>query len=448
MQARTYYGPPGTGKTTTLLKLVEALTATYKPSEIAFLSFTRAAANEALKRMGVKRNDNVCTIHSLLFRKTGVSQQQVVNWAKIKAFSAAIGIPMTGGKATEGDDTIQEGDEYMSIYDYARATRVTPDRAYEDSDRPGTGAKFRYFHAGYENWKRENGFVDFTDMLTRYLDKPTPIGTKVVIIDEAQDLSPLQWVCIEHLLSSGVELAVIAGDDDQSIFQWGGADPHGMDKWTHAHKAEKIVLSQSYRVPESVFKVATDISSRITQRVQKEYRPRSAMGTVERVTRGNGVDRISAVADTLYLCRTTHLLKEIERDIIRRGLPYIKTGGMPGLLQNKWANGLRAKSRQDAGEPMDHDDLDAIDGLKTMPGWMSSYYDRVDLFAEPKLRLSTIHSAKGAEAYHVILNTGLTDRVARGMERDPDAEHRVFYVAVTRAEKHLDLIEGMDSYPI
>ena len=45
------FGPPGTGKTTTLLNMVdEALEAGTHPHQIAFLAFTRKAANEARDR--------------------------------------------------------------------------------------------------------------------------------------------------------------------------------------------------------------------------------------------------------------------------------------------------------------------------------------------------------------------------------------------------------------
>ena len=50
-----------------------------------------------------------------------------------------------------------------------------------------------------------------------------------VVLDEAQDLSPLQWQMIDKMLSfPQVEEVTIAGDDDQAIYEWAGADPHGM----------------------------------------------------------------------------------------------------------------------------------------------------------------------------------------------------------------------------
>ena len=69
------YGPPGTGKTTTLLDIVEKSIADgTKPEKIAFLSFTKKAAQEAIDRACLKFNLDernfpyFRTLHSLAFR--------------------------------------------------------------------------------------------------------------------------------------------------------------------------------------------------------------------------------------------------------------------------------------------------------------------------------------------------------------------------------------------
>ena len=59
----------------------------------------------------------------------------------------------------------------------------------------------------------------------------------------------------------------------------------------------------------------------------------------------------------------------------------------------------------------------------------------------PRIRLSTIHSAKGGEATNVLLLTDLSSRVYDSYQRNPDDESRVFYVATTRAKEKLVLVE-------
>ncbi len=75
-----------------------------------------------------------------------------------------------------------------------------------------------------------------------------------------------------------------------------------------------------------------------------------------------------------------------------------------------------------------------------MPWENSRYLKGVDIFAEPKVRLSTIHGAKGAEADQVVLLTAMGHRTWENMATDPDAEWRVWYVGVTRARHDLFIL--------
>ena len=60
---------------------------------------------------------------------------------------------------------------------------------------------------------------------------------------------------------------------------------------------------------------------------------------------------------------------------------------------------------------------------------------------QPRIRLSTIHAAKGGEADNVVLLTDITTRVYKNYQENPDDENRVFYVGITRTKKNLFLIE-------
>jgi superfamily I DNA/RNA helicase len=71
-------------------------------------------------------------------------------------------------------------------------------------------------------------------------------------------------------------------------------------------------------------------------------------------------------------------------------------------------------------------------------------YGRAGLTSEPRIRLSTIHGVKGAEADHVYLLTAMSRMVQQSLETEPDSERRVWYVGVTRAKQSLTLV-GMDN---
>ena len=98
------------------------------------------------------------------------------------------------------------------------------------------------------------------------MDECPPIDA--LFVDEAQDLSTLQWKMVD-VLRRKPSIQVFSGDDDQAIMSFAGADVEAFQKCTE----KKQILTQSYRVPEAVYEVANMISSRIVNRVPKEWKP-------------------------------------------------------------------------------------------------------------------------------------------------------------------------------
>ena len=66
------------------------------------------------------------------------------------------------------------------------------------------------------------------------------------------------------------------------------------------------------------------------------------------------------------------------------------------------------------------------------------------LSGSPRIRISTIHKAKGGEADNVALFLDSTKACMESL--DQDSEVRVFYVGATRTKKHLHLIESTGNY--
>jgi DNA helicase-2/ATP-dependent DNA helicase PcrA len=70
----------------------------------------------------------------------------------------------------------------------------------------------------------------------------------------------------------------------------------------------------------------------------------------------------------------------------------------------------------------------------------------IERCVNPSLEISTIHGAKGKEADRVYVCSALTDKLHRSIETKDD-EHRLFYVAVTRAREELFIIHDEDAGP-
>ena len=98
-QVEIIYGPPGTGKTTALLNIVEtALARGVKPERIAYLAFTRKAANEAIERAMAKFNLDedrfpyFRTLHSMAFKQLGIRRDEVMTDSHFKNLGKLLGV--------------------------------------------------------------------------------------------------------------------------------------------------------------------------------------------------------------------------------------------------------------------------------------------------------------------------------------------------------------------
>jgi len=104
-------------------------------------------------------------------------------------------------------------------------------------------------------------------------------------------------------------------------------------------------------------------------------------------------------------------LAQLKKALSPRGRDIFDVGDLKGLAKLGWEGAINV--------PLEHIQL----------------YKSVDLCEPPKVKVSTIHGAKGAEADKVILHTGLTQKTVDSMLTDKDAEIRVWYVGLTRVMK-------------
>lgn len=474
MQAYTIFGPPGTGKTTEILTRVSnIIKGGADEAGVFFMSFTKAAAQEALSRVGHGRSNTFSTIHSLCYRLTRVNYNAVVDFAKLRELASVTGVTITNRGVDEED--VGVGDIYLQIIGKAENLLVSYEEAYETSNRDGSYDEFIMFAQAYNEWKKTYGYVDFNDMLSRTLGPGIKFSASHLMIDEAQDLSPLQWKVIDRLIGLANPDEVHAcGDDDQALYRWAGADPHGLHEFEKRYNATRHVLSQSWRVPRRVHHVAHKIADCITRRVDKKYEPKDAEGEVNFGVDLQALD-LRHGENTMVLGRTHSVLKEVEDVMKAMQLPYTKNGGY-SLWSNRYAQSIRAVKKTQRREDPSDAEYKAL--LKTVnprhrqsveegdysvfrklswldildvPYNMISYYEAVDIELEPTITLSTIHGAKGKEADRVVLMTKLTPRIVDSMNRNnesADDEHRVFYVGVTRAKQQLDIIGDSDGYQV
>ena len=88
-----------------------------------------------------------------------------------------------------------------------------------------------------------------------------------------------------------------------------------------------------------------------------------------------------------------------------------------------------------------------FDALDDVPRIKSTYIRAVlrrnqKINHEPRIKLSTIHGAKGGEADNVMLLTDLSKKTDESYWFNKDEERRVFYVGMTRAKQSLNIIRS------
>jgi len=478
-------GPPGTGKTTTLLRIVEdALTRGVPPERIAYLAFTRKAAYEAQERAMLQfgfdeaRFPFFRTLHSLAFRELGLQRDEVMTDNHYRKLGKALGVEFRGiydedlGIHT-GDGL---GDKCSRIESLARVgLRSVEDQYHITSVNDLTLHAARQYDRSLRAYKKELGLFDFTDMLESY---NTELDIDICIIDEAQDLSSLQYKMAIKAASCAKEV-YIAGDDDQAIFGWAGAD---VNKFLNLSGDRKI-LPQSYRIPRSVHKLALNIVSRIKNRYVKPWSPRTDAGSVEYIADEQQID---FAKDGTWLCmsRSKYLLNRFRLSARQQGYAYLyngqnsleteetrailswerlRSGGKITLFEYKnMIQFLIEKPRlkkqdtyvfKDFGFP---DAAREFDWMRMLRGiapdereyLRSCLRNGEKFFEKPRITISTIHQSKGGEADNVAL---ITDMGKLSWENShKDEENRVWYVAVTRTRQNLMLIRprGLRHYEI
>lgn len=459
-------GPPGTGKTERLLTLVEEhLKKGIDPKRIGFLAFTKKAAAEAKQRAITKFNfkdaDLVYfrTIHSLVFRQLSLSKTQVMQKDHYIELGDILGIDITGytnmdeGSIAYGMST---GDRLIFIESLSRAKMIPLKQQWElfpnddidwhELDRVARGLK---------RYKETNGLVDFTDMLSLFCRQGYVPELDVLFIDEAQDLSKLQWEVVNTIINKTGKVYV-AGDDDQSIFAWAGS---ATDYFINL-QGNVNVLDTSFRVPRSVQNVANDIVNQIGKRRPKTWFSRPDKGQVH--WHGD-IDTIPLESgEWLLLVRNGYMLKELEDYCMASG--YSFEGRRFSPLQSPAIKAILLWEKLRKGEEITQEQMEKINRYRrnkmfptgTLPIWHEaldgiSPYEREYFIAarrrgetltgKPRIRISTIHGAKGGEADNVLVMTDIAPRTFYEMQQDLDNECRVFYVAVTRARKELHLIQ-------
>lgn len=502
-QRKLLLGPPGCGKTYRMIKEVEMeLARGTRPDQIAVVSFTRKAVEEARDRACARFNllpkdlPFFRTLHSLGMRLLGIQPQQIMAQADWRDFGKSLGLDINGTDDRSAKDGLiiaqsVKGDKYVSVIERALMRCLPLEREFaETNDWDLSWPMVKKVEQELSYYKSTYNKFSFVDMIHMVVEQELQgPRLKLLVVDEAQDLTPLQWRMVE-LLADSAERVIFAGDDDQAIHRWAGVNV----KLFMQSAQEVEVLSQSYRLPAPVHEVAMSLSSRIRNRLTKEFLPAPHEGSVNRVIGPRHLDLTSG--RWMILSRTNSFVqdwaKRLRQDghmfqvygrnsvdqnkataikswrLLQRGeglpLPAVKALYAELPKQGDAAALKRGATKLlEALDPMasfTFDDLALQAGLIANRGtdalrllnlgedeaeYIRSLERRgEDITGQPRIKLSTSHAAKGGEEDNVAVDLSSTKACVN--TQFPDDEHRVFYVAATRAKMNLCFVHTDKEY--
>ena len=448
-----------------------------RPEELAFVTFTRKGADEGLKRVCSKLMlepedlPYFRTLHSLTFHAMNYKANQMFGRIDQRKFNKKYGYNVNRCEVGTGKVAPTKDSMYLDFYDMERSGALTSKQMVEADIELG------YYHQlvrNYEEYKAQQCLVDFFDCLIKYVQEGDSLPVKVVMIDEAQDITALQWRVIDKAFAKA-EKIIIAGDENQSIYSYSGARPDFLIDLAKRFPVEH--LSVSYRIPQSVYRLAKGITNFIGDKTDKPFNPRleNPEGNIIQLT---DIERLKNFIDSdnfhdsktetewYILARNNCFLGTPKRILEDALIPYWTADGffMGGEIMKRLKDyeGFRlegykdqAKKEQfqrkfgivDFREPFTETNL-----FTEERKWVyASYIEKYGLHKleemckwNPQVLVSTIHHVKGGEAKNVAVMLDATRKTKGNVFNDIDEELRILYVAVTRARENLYLIDSQN----
>jgi superfamily I DNA/RNA helicase len=341
------FGPPGTGKTDYLSRRVRSTVAEYGPASVLIASFSTTAAQEIASRFGRDEatrppSKAIGTLHSHAYRAcehptVALDRKVVADWnsqvepeLKITPDTRRADGSEGGGSFVSAPENAVTGDELLGALDRLRAAQFAPE------DWP---PNVREFAARWGAWKADVGAIDFSDMIEGALlrardGEPAPGRPSRLVIDEAQDLTPLE-ISLALAWGKHAQRLVLGMDDDQAINRWRGGDPEPLLNLAGPN-VQDHVLDQSYRVPSAVRAVAEQWVRRLSHRREKEYHPRlddggnEVQGAAYRVPYTinsatlvtKALEEADAGRDVMIVTTCNYLLEPLIKNLRAEGAPF------------------------------------------------------------------------------------------------------------------------------
>lgn len=487
----------GSGKSSTLRIVAKTLCELgFRPTEIKICVFGKKNSIDLIKKFGPIWRSSISTLHSAAF--TLVTQElrvrsEDIDISKYKYERIAQSldlIPKRGRKIgiLRQEGIIDDDGDFLKLIDLVRLNNEEPTaeiieaiaRHHEiNVQKPQLVAQWiAYCLKIGEEMAISQKKLDFTDQIWLAVKwelhkRPWFKPYKYVLVDECQDLNPLQLQLV--LMLAGLIGRILAvGDPRQAIMGFAGADNQSYNNIVWFTRATELPLSICYRCPRSHIALVKSIFPYIPI----EAAPDAIEGIIHQIE-SKDIEKLVKHGD-IIICRKTAPLVSLCIRLISQGIKATVLGRdvgdflkkeldqiakLPGY-SFKFFNDAVAQYREIKLQQylnLDNEDelkerlADRLEAIATIyqsqtqaTSIESLKYYIDELFSDENspVTLSTIHKYKGGEGKRLFVHKAGDMPMVWRNQRDwqLEQEHNLLYVALTRSKSELFIVGECDWY--
>lgn len=234
----------------------------------------------------------------------------------------------------------------------AKNSMLSPTSFTLEGEETPSQKLFSELYSSYQNDLNQNNALDFDDLLVKTVhglnENPTVMSSYqarflYTHVDEYQDTNRPQYLLCRQWSANNRNLCVV-GDDDQSIYQFRGADLRNILDFEHDYADAKLVrLEQNYRSTGYILRAANEVISCNKERkgknlwtdgddgdlidvVECDSDRREAKYIVNRMRQHIGNEKYTS-GQMAILYRTNAQSRSLEEELQRSGMPYTIVGG-------------------------------------------------------------------------------------------------------------------------
>jgi len=504
----------GTGKTRAITHRIAyaAATGVMDPAHVLALTFTVRAAGELrgrLRQLGAGQV-RASTFHAAALRQLNYFWPRVVGGRAPQLVDSKVGLVREAAKLA--GVRVETVSDVASEIEWAKTMQVRPDGYLAAGRETGTlrAGDLAAVYAAYEQLRRERHLIDFESVLELtaavIFENRAAAGQvrdmfRYFVVDEYQDVNPLQKLLLDAWLGDRDDLCVV-GDPHQTIYSFTGASPSYLTGFAAEYPGAAVVrLVRDYRSTPQVVAVANQlIKAETPLMAQRKPGPQPVLTVyADEADEAEGLAvQIRALIaggvparEIAVLVRINAHSERFEQALTRAGVAYVirgaerfydrpvvkqalvlmrgaargeardeaPAGSLPEAVRHVLtgmdftpgpappASGAAARERWESLAAIAQlaDDLNAQRPSVTLHEFAAELTQRADIGHAPVVdgvTLTSMHAAKGLECDAVLLPSLVEGIVPIVHARTPEAvaeERRLLYVAVTRARENLYL---------